>query len=78
MSEEQVEHIFDRFYRVDSSNSSVQGVGLGMSIVKHIIDAHEGSINVSSRLGEGTEVTVNLPVRARGLISGQGKFSVGG
>jgi signal transduction histidine kinase len=61
MTAEQVEHIFDRFYRADSSNTAVQGVGLGMSIVRHIIAAHQGTIRVESELGRGTTVQVDLP-----------------
>lgn len=61
MNEEQLEHIYDRFYRADSSDTAVQGVGLGMSIVRHIVLAHHGDIQVVSRLGEGTKVSVTLP-----------------
>lgn len=65
MTADQVEHIFDRFYRADSSNTAVQGVGLGMSIVRHIVKAHNGEITVESRLGRGTTVRVDLPVSPR-------------
>ena len=63
MTSEQVEHIFDRFYRADSSNTAVQGVGLGMSIVRHIIQAHQGEIKIESWPGRGTRVSVDLPQR---------------
>jgi len=63
MTAEQIEHIFDRFYRADSSNTAVQGVGLGMSIVRHIIQAHHGEIKVESCPGRGTTVCVDLPQR---------------
>ena len=63
MTPEQVEHIFDRFYRADSSNTAVHGVGLGMSIVRHIIQAHHGEIKVESSPGRGTTVSVDLPQR---------------
>jgi PAS domain S-box-containing protein len=62
MTAEQVEHVFDRFYRADSSNTAVQGVGLGMSIVRHIVQAHRGDIQVVSELGRGTTVHVDLPL----------------
>lgn len=55
--------IFDRFYRTDLSRtqSAVQGYGLGLSIAKKIADAHRGSIEVRSRVGEGSTFTVLLP-----------------
>ena len=55
ISEEHIKHLFDRFYRVDPSRSRSQGgSGLGLSIVKHIIEAHQQTINVRSIEGEGT------------------------
>ncbi len=55
--------IFDRFYRVDKSRSRVTGgVGLGLSIVKDIIVAHGGNIDVSSEINVGTTFTITLPL----------------
>ena len=61
MDEGQLVHIFDRFYRADSSDTAVQGVGLGMSIVRNIVLAHHGDIQIESQLDEGTIVMVSLP-----------------
>jgi len=61
MDEGQLVHIFDRFYRADASDTAVQGVGLGMSIVRNIVLAHHGDIQIESQLGEGTRVMVSLP-----------------
>lgn len=61
---EHLPHIFDRFYRVDSSlRKSTSGTGLGLSIVKSIIEAHGGKISVASKVGEGTTFTIRLPRR---------------
>ena len=60
---EHLPHIFERFYLVDKSRSKkLGGTGLGLSIVKHIVLAHQGTIAVKSRPGEGTTFTVSLPV----------------
>lgn len=64
MTAEQMEHVFERFYRVDPNSLETVGLGLGMSIVKQIIEDHGGTINVSSQPGEGTTVTFELPVRS--------------
>lgn len=64
MSQEQAMKVFDKFYRVDATNAKVDGLGLGMSIVKQIIEAHGGRIEVKSALGKGTTVTFYLPYAA--------------
>jgi signal transduction histidine kinase len=54
--------MFDKFYRVDASSTSKQGLGLGMTIVKNIIEAHGGQIRVESEPGRGTKIVFQLPV----------------
>ena len=62
MQEEDVSHIFERFYRSDKArNGETGGSGLGLSIAKWIIDAHEGRIEVLSRPDIGTRFTVTFP-----------------
>lgn len=60
---EEVPFVFDRFYRTEAARKkSPDGTGLGLSIAKLIVDAHEGSIQINSKLGVGTEFIVNLPL----------------
>jgi signal transduction histidine kinase len=60
---EEHERIFDRFYQVDgSSRRRYGGVGLGLALVKEIVEAHGGTIQVVSKVGEGSTFTVTLPV----------------
>ena len=60
---EDIPHLFERFYRVDKSRSRIQGRnGLGLAICKAIVDAHGGSIEVSSQAGVGSTFTVSLPL----------------
>ena len=62
IAEDQIARVFDAFYQVDGGTTrSHGGAGLGLSIVKQLVDGHEGTIEVTSRLGEGTLVTVTLP-----------------
>ncbi len=58
--ENEIQNIFDRFYRAKNSGQNIKGTGLGLSIVKMIVDKHDGIITVDSKLGEGTVFTVKL------------------
>ena len=62
ISEEDLPLVFNRFYRVDKARSRQEGgTGLGLSICKFIVGAHKGSINLKSKLGEGTKFKITLP-----------------
>lgn len=64
ISEEFQQHVFEPFAREKSSTlSGVHGTGLGMGIVKNLVDLMEGTVVIDSKLGEGTTVTVKIPVR---------------
>ena len=60
--EDQIDRIFERFYRVDKSHSKERGgTGLGLSIVKHGVILHHGEVHVESKLGEGTRIELVFP-----------------
>ncbi len=62
MAPEDIPHIFERFYRTDQSRSrKTGGAGIGLAIVKSIVEAHGGRIGVESALGAGARFTVSLP-----------------
>lgn len=60
MSQETLSRVCERFYRADSSGA-IPGTGLGMSLVKEIIELHGGKLNITSVLGIGSEITLWLP-----------------
>ncbi|WP_305041156.1 sensor histidine kinase [Geoalkalibacter sp.] len=69
MTAEEVERVFDKFYRADGSNTAVAGIGLGMSMARTLVEAHGGRIWVKSSPGQGTTVYFTLPLEYPGLAS---------
>lgn len=62
MPQNEIENIFDRFYRIDKARTKkTGGSGLGLSIVKWIVEAHEGDIFAESTVGKGTSIIIVLP-----------------
>lgn len=55
-------YIFDRFWQADdSANRKFQGTGIGLALVKELVEAHQGTVVAQSQLGEGTTITVRIP-----------------
>ena len=63
--EDSLQHIWERFYRADSSRTGENHSGLGLSMVKWIAEAHRGSVSVESREGEGSVFTFRIPAGKR-------------
>lgn len=62
MTPSQVGRIFEKFFRAETMRSQVEGTGLGMSIVRYIVEKHGGKVFVESSLGKGTSVTFTIPL----------------
>ncbi|WP_420848653.1 sensor histidine kinase [Paenibacillus oryzisoli] len=62
ISEEDLPHIFERFYKVSKSRSNSGGSGLGLAIAKEIVQYHGGQIWAESRLGQGCSISFSLPI----------------
>jgi len=61
MTDDQRRHAFDRFYRADNSTTAVSGTGLGLSVVRYIVEAHDGEVWIESEPGQGTRVFCRFP-----------------
>lgn len=70
IAEDDVRRLFEPFFRAQTGKANgVSGTGLGLSVVKHFVDAHGGTIDVDSRPGEGSTFTILLPIQ--GLANDQ-------
>lgn len=81
ISQSNLERIFERFYRVDYARSrETGGTGLGLSIVKHVMNAHQGTVNVWSKIGQGSTFTMRMPkfIEPETDASAPGDFSFDG
>jgi signal transduction histidine kinase len=65
------EKIFERFYRLGSElRRETPGVGIGLSIVKHVVEAHGGSIRIESEINKGSRFIIELPVNDGKVLHG--------
>ncbi|MBT8266626.1 MAG: response regulator [Bacteroidia bacterium] len=65
INKEELKRVFDRFYRVEGSEE--KGSGIGLSLVKELVDLHNGNLSVDSVVGQGTSFKVTLPITLEGL-----------
>jgi two-component system phosphate regulon sensor histidine kinase PhoR len=67
--EDEIEHIFDKFYRVDANKKQAKGTGLGLNLVKQIVEkVHDGRVLVKSKVGVGSTFSFELPLALREAI----------
>jgi signal transduction histidine kinase len=74
ISDEELPRVFDRFYRTRSARSgNEKGSGLGLSIAKRIVEQHQGTITIKSKLNVGTSVRVEIPGLKKGMLEAEGR-----
>ena len=61
--EELHQQVFDNFFRIPRSQVGVSGVGVGLSIVKKVVDIHKGMVKIVNRPERGIEITMTMPIR---------------
>ena len=58
IQKDKISYLFNKFYTANDYGSATTGAGLGLNIVKNIIDMHEGTVSIDSTVGKGTKVTM--------------------
>jgi signal transduction histidine kinase len=67
--EDEIEHVFDKFYRVSTNKKQAEGTGLGLNLVKQIVEkVHDGRVFVRSKPGEGSTFGFELPLATGELV----------
>ncbi|MCD8268004.1 MAG: ATP-binding protein [Parabacteroides sp.] len=70
ISPEEQSKVFEKFYRsTHLPDKQIPGIGLGLSYVRQIVEAHQGSVSLQSKLGKGTRITVSLPAATDNMKS---------
>ncbi len=64
IKKDKISYLFNKFYTANEYGNATSGAGLGLNIVKNIVDLHKGTINVESKVNKGTKITVRIPVNA--------------
>lgn len=67
--EEELPRIFEPFYQINRQYFEQQGVGIGLTLVKEVVELHGGRVEIQSKVGRGTQVTVTLPVQSDNEVS---------
>ena len=63
IAKDEIHRVTERFYRTSNAKKNlIQGTGLGLAIVKHIVNQHRGELEINSRLNEGSEFIIHLPI----------------
>ncbi len=62
IKKDKISYLFNKFYTANEYGTATNGAGLGLNIVKNIVDMHDGTIKVDSEFGKGTKITIHIPV----------------
>jgi signal transduction histidine kinase len=68
ISEEDQQKIFDMFTHGSSQHTAKKGAGLGLPLVKRLVELHDGQISIASKVNEGTSVSLHLPIQQPVLL----------
>ena len=62
IQKDKISYLFNKFYTANEYGDATAGAGLGLNIVKNIVDLHKGDINIESEVGKGTKITIHIPL----------------